>query len=117
CRYLGLFDYQFEQTYNHDDKIWKQYPIKAFYSAAWMQYIVYVLLALVGFHYWRKNNDLDIYQIWFVGNTAVYIFVEAFTSYRFEHYIFIFVMAGYGCTVIFDKHFRKHDEYKTDATR
>ncbi len=30
-RYLGLFDYLFEMTYNHDEKVWMRYPVKAIY--------------------------------------------------------------------------------------
>jgi len=44
------------------------------------------------------------YQIWFVGNTVVYLFVEAFTSYRFEHYIFVLLLAGCGAKVLLDRY-------------
>ncbi|NMH28022.1 glycosyltransferase family protein [Flavobacterium silvaticum] len=99
-RFLGLFDGQFEHTYNQDETVWKKNPVRAFYSIGWMQYAIYVLLALIGYSWWCKRNDLDIFQVWFVGNTLVYLFIEAISHYRFEHYIFIFMMAGCGFTVI-----------------
>lgn len=108
CRYLGLMDYQFEHTYDHDNAVWEKYPIKTFYTIGWMQYIVYVLLALIGYSWWSRKNPLDIYQIWFIGNTLVYLFIEAFSSYRFEHYIFIFLMAGCGCSLLSDKKLTFH---------
>ncbi|RYZ88991.1 MAG: hypothetical protein EOP06_10015 [Proteobacteria bacterium] len=103
CRYLGLFDAQFEHTYNHDETVWQHYPIKAFYSIGWMQYIIYVCLALIGYIWWAKRNSIDIYQIWFIGNTLVYLFIEAITHYRFEHYIFLFLMAGCAFPLVRDR--------------
>lgn len=96
CRYLGCFDYGFEMTYNHDKNIWTKYPIKAIYSVQWFQYIMYIVLALFGYLIYRKKNIIDVYQIFFIGNTLVYIFVEAFTTYRFENYFYVLFLVGYG---------------------
>lgn len=100
CRYLGVLDYEFEMTYNHDESVWKRYPIKALYSTQWFQYLFYVMIALFGYLQYRKKHGIDIYQIFFIGNTLVYIFVEAFSSYRFIHYFYILFLVGYGMNEI-----------------
>lgn len=48
-RYFGLFDYQFEMTFDHDDNIWSKYPIKAFYSTSWFFYAFALIIAAVAF--------------------------------------------------------------------
>lgn len=102
-RYLGLFDYKFENTYNHNSDIWQKYPIKFFYSFGWGQYVFLVLLAIIGFYKWSKKADLDIFQIFFLGIISVYIFIEAFTSYRYESYPFLILYASFGCCYIFER--------------
>ena len=94
-RYLGLFDYLFEMTYDHDESIWQKYPIKAIYSTQWFQYISFLCIALYGYIR-SKPCKIDIYQIFFVGNTFVYLFVEAFSTYRFVNYFYILYLVGYG---------------------
>lgn len=94
--YLGLFDYKFENTYNHDMSIWAQYPIKAFYSFGWGQYIFLIVFAIIGYNKWRKNHDVDIFQVFYIGNTLVYLFIEAFSAYRYESYPILIMFAGYG---------------------
>lgn len=93
-RYLGLFDYLFEMTYNHDEKIWMQYPVKAVYSTQWFQYLLYLLLAIYGYIKYSKHNKVDVYQVFFVANTLVYVFIEAFTSYRFVNYFYLLFLVG-----------------------
>lgn len=102
-RYLGLFDYKFENTYNHNSDIWQKYPIKFFYSFGWGQYVFLVLLAIIGFYKWSKKTDLDIFQIFFLGIISVYIFIEAFTSYRYESYPLLILYASFGCRYIFKR--------------
>ena len=96
CRYLGLFDYGFEMTYNHDINVWTKYPIKAVYSMQWFQYIIYIIIALFGAISYHRKNGTDIFQIFYIGNTLVYLFVEAFTTYRFESYFFLLILVGFG---------------------
>ena len=95
-RFLGMFDYLFEMTYNHDESIWKKYPLKAVYSIQWFQYVIFLVLAFYGYMKYRHKNEIDLYQIFFVGNTFVYIFVEAFSSYRFVNYFYFLFLVGYG---------------------
>lgn len=95
CRYLGMFDYQFEMTYNHDVEFYTQYPVRALYSTSWFQYLVLLLLALYGLKKY-KRHQVDIYSIFFIGNTLIYLFIEAFSSYRFESYVFLIYLAAYG---------------------
>lgn len=102
-RYLGLFDYKFENTYNHNSDIWQKYPIKFFYSFGWGQYVFLVLLAIIGVYKWSGKTDLDIFQIFFLGIISVYIFIEAFTSYRYESYPLLILYASFGCCYIFEK--------------
>lgn len=102
-RYLGLFDYKFEHTYNHDENIWQKYPIKFFYSFGWGQYIFLIIFAIVGYYKIIKDQDIDVYQIYYLGITAVYIFIEAFTSYRYESYPILILFASYGCYICFNK--------------
>lgn len=95
-RYLGLFDYQFEMTYNHDVGFYTAYPVKALYCISWFQYIAIVVFSIRGYRKVRERFPLDIYQIFFIGNTLVYLFIEAFSSYRFESYPFLLILAALG---------------------
>lgn len=110
CRYMGLFDYGFEMTYNHDETIWQKYPIKALYSIQWFQYVLYAILAIVGYWNYKKSHDLDIYQVYFIGNTLVYIFIEAFTLYRFESYFYFVLLAGNGMRILWNRRFEENDK-------
>lgn len=97
CRYFGMFDYQFEMTYNHDADIYTKYPYKALYSTSWFEYIALILLAFIGIKSYAKQNGItDIYTIFFVGNSLVYIFIEANSNYRFESYILLLILASLG---------------------
>ncbi|WNR43990.1 glycosyltransferase family 39 protein [Paenibacillus roseipurpureus] len=95
CRYWGLFDYQFEHTFNHDPDYYYQYPVKALYMISWFQYMLCILLALIGFRLWKQKHDMDVYVIFFIGYNLVYLLIEAFSSYRFIVYPFIIIMSGY----------------------
>lgn len=95
-RYLGEFDWKFENTYNHDSKYTLTYPVKAFVMFGWGQYLVVVFLALFGFYFWRKSHLIDQYQIYYIGITTVYFLIEAFSSYRYESYPILFIFAGFG---------------------
>ena len=106
-RYLGWFDYHFEMTYDHNEKVWKKYPIKAIYSAQWFQYVFYILIALYGYILYRRNNRTDIYQIFFIGNTLVYFFIEAYSTYRFISYFYILFLVGYGMSEFNDNYIVK----------
>ena len=103
CRYLGMFDYLFENTYDHNMDFWSQYPVRAFYSTSWFQYVILLLLALYGL--WKfKLYKVDAYSIFFIGNTIIYFFIEAFSSYRFESYVFLFYLAAHGMYALQKKH-------------
>lgn len=95
-RFMGVFDYKLENTFNHDEDILYRYPIKALYMMSWFQYIIYVVLAIIGYKKWMKKRNIDVYQIFFCGYIVAHIFVEAFSSYRYEAYPFIIIMAAYG---------------------
>ena len=95
CRYLGMFDYQFENTYDHNMGFWTRQPVRAFYCTSWFQYAIILLLSFLG--YWKhKLYKVDAYSIFFIGNTIVYLFIEAFSSYRFESYVFLLYLAAHG---------------------
>ncbi len=102
-RYLGLFDYKFEMTYNQNSNYYTEYPVKALYSTSWFQYIAVVALALIGLKAYRKKQRLDVYQIFFIGNTLVYIFIEAFSSYRYENYAIIIMFAAEGMRALHER--------------
>lgn len=116
CRYLGLFDYGFEMSYNHDESVWTKYPVKSFYCTQWFQYVIYIILAIYGYYTYRKKHPPDVYQIFFIGNTFVYIFVEAFTSYRFENYFYMLFLAGYGIHELVRKFDRQPAEQLPENT-
>lgn len=101
--FLGLFDYQFEMTFDQNSDIWSQYPIKAFYSTSWFLYAILLIIAAVVFWKKRKENNIDIFSVFFIGNTLVYIFIEAFSSYRFENYYFIIMLAAVAMYQISEK--------------
>ena len=102
-RYFGLFDYQFEMTFDHDDNIWSKYPIKAFYSTSWFFYAFALIIAAVAFIKKSKENDVDIFTVFFIGNTLVYILIEAFSSYRFESYYYIIMFIAVGFAMFADQ--------------
>ncbi len=102
-RYLGLFDYKFEMAYNQNEEYYTQYPVKALYSTSWFQYLIVVALALWGLKSYRKKYRADVYQIFFVGNTLVYVFIEAFSSYRFENYAILIIFAAEGMRMLSKK--------------
>ena len=95
-RYLGMMDYLFEMTYDHNEDVWKKYPIKAIYSIQWFQYILFLIIALYGYISYRETHKSDIYQIFFIGNTLVYLLVEANSAYRFVNYFYFLFLVGYG---------------------
>ena len=99
-RYLGMLDYLFEMTYDHDESVWMKYPVKAIYSTQWFQYLFLLLIAAYGFWNYRKTHKIDIYHVFFVGNTLVYFFVEAFSAYRFVNYFYILFLVGYGLNTL-----------------
>lgn len=105
--FLGMFDYQFEMSFDHNDAVWSKYPIKAFYSMSWFQYLFFLVLALYAFWKTRKNREVDIFSVFFIGNTLVYLFIEAFSSYRFESYFYIIMFAAAGFDVIMQKFSKK----------
>lgn len=100
CRYLGMFDYAFEMTYNHDETVWTAYPVKSYYSIQWFQYVIYSIIGLFGYIRYRNKHRTDLYQIFYIGNTLVYFFVEAFSTYRFENYFYMLFLMGYGLNYI-----------------
>lgn len=111
-KYCGMCDYQFEMTFDHDDAIWTKYPIKAFYSTSWFFYAFALIIAVIAFIKKRKENGVDIFTIFFIGNTLVYLLIEAFSSYRFESYYFIIMFMAVGFAMIGDKIENKKLEVK-----
>lgn len=93
-RYLGCFDYKVEMTFNHDNKIWNTPPIKNWVMFGWGQYIGLVIMALIGCIKNKKFNYCNPTFIFFIGITLVYIFIEAFTSYRYESYPVLIIMSA-----------------------
>lgn len=93
-RYFGCFDYKVEMTFNHDNKIWNTPPIKNWVMFGWGQYIGLVIMALIGCIKNKKFNYCNPTFIFFIGITLVYIFIEAFTSYRYESYPVLIIMSA-----------------------
>lgn len=102
-RFMGIFDYKLEHTFNHDQDILYSYPVKALYMMSWFQYIIYIVFAIIGYKKWRKEKDIDVYQIFFCGYILAHVFVEAFSSYRYEAYPFIIIMASYGVNELLER--------------
>lgn len=111
-RYLGCFDYKVEMTYNHDKEIWCQPKIKQCIDFGWGQY-----LAIVFFAMWslvKRRKDTDFIQpvfIFYIGITLVYLFIEAFSSYRYESYPYLIMMSCllYSCGSACNSHDMKSD--------
>lgn len=95
--FAGTFDWEIEMSYNHDQTIVTAYPVKAMYSTGWFTYLFIVVAAGIGYYLYRKQSkgNIDFLTICFIGLILVYIFIEAFSSYRFEAYPFLLIMAGY----------------------
>ncbi|MCE5187804.1 MAG: hypothetical protein LLF75_01260 [Eubacteriales bacterium] len=100
ARYLGLFDYQFEMTYNNDIPYYTGYPVKALYSTSWFQYIGILALAMLGLKEYYRKYRVDIYQVFFIGHTLVYLLIEALSEYRFENYPLLLMFAALGMNYI-----------------
>lgn len=103
ARYLGLFDYQFEMTYNNDIPFYTSYPVRALYSISWFQYIGVLALAMLGVKVYAKKYRFDVYQIFFIGHTLVYLLIEALSEYRFENYPLLLMLAALGIESINDR--------------
>lgn len=112
-RYLGLFDYQFEMSYNHDVSFYTTYPVKALYSMSWFQYIGIIIFSICGYRKYHERYPLDIYQIFFIGNTLAYFFIEAFSSYRFESYPFLLILAALGVSSYPDKSLQRQNTHSS----
>lgn len=101
-RYVGLVDYQFEMTFDQNNRICSKYPVKAFYSTSWFFYAFSLIISIIAFIKKRKENDVDVFTIFFIGNTLVYIIIEAFSSYRFESYYYIIMFMAVGFAMFAD---------------
>jgi hypothetical protein len=93
--YLGWFDWKFEMTYNQNPKNYSN-AVRSCVAFGWGQYVFILLCALIGYSSWCKKNPLSIFQITYIGITLVYIFIEAFSSYRYESYPLLMIFAGIG---------------------
>lgn len=102
CRYLGLYDYSYGATFDTDLGPSPQ-TVKALYSIQWFQYILFAIFSGFGYICYCKENELDIYQIFFLGNTYIYLFIEAFTTYRFIGYMYFIFLSGYGMHILIPK--------------
>jgi hypothetical protein len=92
--YLGCFDWKFEMTYNHLNHY--STSVKSFVAFGWGEYLLILICALIGFSYWCKRRPLSIFHIFYIGITLVYLFIEAFSSYRYESYPILMAFAGIG---------------------
>lgn len=97
-RYLGLYDRQFIMTYGMNEAIYQAYPVRALYCVSWFQYIAVLIFAIFGYRQYIREHEVDVYQIFFIGNTLVYIFIEAVSSYRTESYPLLLVLSALGMT-------------------
>lgn len=95
-RYLGGFDYKVEMTYNKNESIWNSGWIKRFVMFGWGQYSAILLLCLMSVIVCKKDLYVTPVAIVFIGITLVYFFIEAFTSYRYESYPFMMIIASSG---------------------
>ncbi len=112
-RYLGSGDEQFEMTYNQDEDVYTKYPFRALYAIGWFQYTAILIFALKGYRKYINRYSLDVYQIFFIGNTLVYLFVEAWCAYRFESYPMLIILAALGMGSIHKNDtVEKYDESK-----
>lgn len=95
--FTGTFNWQLEMSYNHDMSIVTAYPVKALYATSWFTYLFLIIAAGIGYCYYRREHKrhVELLSIIFIGLILVYIFIEAFSSYRFEAYPFLLLMAGY----------------------
>ncbi len=93
-RYLGGYDYKVEMTYNHDKEIWSRPGIKRMIDLGWGQYLTIVFFAALSLAKRRKDTDfIQPAYIFYIGITLVYIFIEAFSSYRYESYPYLIMMS------------------------
>ena len=95
--FTGTFNWQLEMSYNHDMSIVTAYPVKALYATSWFTYLFLIIAAGIGYYYYRREHKchVELLSVIFIGLILVYIFIEAFSSYRFEAYPFLLLMAGY----------------------
>lgn len=94
--YLGWFDWKFEMTYNQNAANYDKGLISECVAIGWGEYIALLILTFLGYKGYVKRNGIDALGILLLGITCVYFFIEAWTSYRYESYPLMFVIAGWG---------------------
>ena len=91
--YLGFVDDHFIDTFGRDFSIIFSPHIRIWYLLGWAQYLVLLCIAMYAIVK-RRAIHIPLFAIFFIGNTLVYVFIEACTSYRFPHYLYLFILAA-----------------------
>lgn len=92
---LGMYDWKFAYSYNQDFPEFTSPAIVFGVTIGWAEYILLLLLCLLGFGAYHKAHSLDFVQILFIGMVCVYFFVEAWPDYRYDFYSLMFIIASY----------------------
>lgn len=93
-RYLGEWDYKYENTYNHDSGLWYRSGVWQLVMFGWGQYILLMFAAAAGYARYRRSHVFQLWEIVLLGLIAVYFVIEAFSSYRYESYPLLVLCAA-----------------------
>lgn len=104
--FLGQYDWKFAYTYNQSPPNFNSRLISCCVVFGWAQYFVLIILCIFGYGSYVKERGVDLLQILFIGIICVYFFIEAWPSYRYEIYPFMFIFAGSGIRHLGSLHVR-----------
>ena len=92
---LGMYDWKFAYSYNQIFPEFNSLRVSAGVAFGWAEYLVLVILCLIGFGAYHRRHGVDFVQILFIGMVSVYFFIEAWPDYRYDFYSLMFIFASY----------------------
>lgn len=92
---LGMYDWKFAYSYNQVFPEFNSRRVSLGVAFGWAEYLVLVVLCLLGYGRYYRRHGLDFVQILFVGMVCVYFFVEAWPDYRYDFYSLMFIFASF----------------------
>lgn len=92
---LGMYDWKFAYSYNQIFPEFDSRAVSIGVAFGWAEYLVLIVLCLLGFGAYHRRNGADFVQILFIGLVCVYFFIEAWPDYRYDFYSLMFIIASF----------------------
>lgn len=96
---LGMYDWKFAYSYNQLFPEFDSRSVSLSVAFGWAEYLILILLCLMGYSRYHRRHGVDFVQILFVGMVCVYFFVEAWPDYRYDFYSLMFLFASFAFPV------------------